>query len=358
MKAKQMMGLVAAAFLLPVFGTAQSAYEDDLYYTPTASRAETTDKSVDTQQPNDNKKESIRIHDQTGTLKSYRMRDVDEYNRRVPESEAEEHSTTAATDEERSFEYSERVRRFHDPKFTTHITDDEYVSIYVEDGADVDIYYTDGPYSSWMSPFYYDYYYYPRYGYRWNYGFGSYYDPWGYYGWGYDPWYSGYYWGWSYNPWPYYGYHHYYHSGWGHHHDFRRENRHDNHLLNARQRQFLSSERSGQSVRSKDAKNYNTRSSSTRSSNTRSSSRVNTESSSRREQHTPTYSNERDTRSNYEKKSTRKESPASSSGERNVRSNNSVNRNASGSHGTGTRSSSSPSGGSSRSGSGSGRSRR
>jgi hypothetical protein len=97
------------------------------------------------------------------------------------------------------YEYSERIRRFHDPDFTTHITDGEYLNIYVEEGADVDVYYLDG-YSNWMSPFYYDRYYYPYYGPYWHHwAYFGFYDPWycGYV----NPWYYHYYWGWD--PWFY-----------------------------------------------------------------------------------------------------------------------------------------------------------
>ena len=96
----------------------------------------------------------------------------DEYNRRAsaanPEEVTESNADSSVEEESQPFEYSERVRRFHDPKFTTHITDDEYLNIYIENGADVDVYYVDGDSYRWMSPFYYDSYYYPTFGHRWN----------------------------------------------------------------------------------------------------------------------------------------------------------------------------------------------
>ncbi len=133
-------------------------------------------------------------------------------------------------------EYAERIRRFHNPRYTITIADPGYNDIYFLDDNYWNVY-IEGMYATitptWTNPLWFSYQnspfsynswawrnnwgypYYSGWGgyYGWN-GYnswGSYYDPWysGYYGWGgyYDPWYSGYY-GWGY---PYYG--GYY--GWG-----------------------------------------------------------------------------------------------------------------------------------------------
>lgn len=275
MKTKWYISVLAGLML---FGTAQAQYnyEDDIYYDPT-------------QKPVFQQKAAV---SKTVTKKVYTTtpsgRDVDEYNRR-------EH-TESVIDEElayiedptlmdtletgQPFEYSERIRRFHNKKFNTHITDGAYLNIYVEDAgySDVNIYYIDGYSNAWMSPLYYDSYYYPRNGWslnnwyrdRWN----VYYDPWTYNSWGYyDPWFSVQYhnnfwydpwWGYSgYRPlYPYgydpytYGYYQGYNDGYydrnyggyyGGYYGQRRSNR----VLSTSQRDFVSRVGSGLSSRSR-----------------------------------------------------------------------------------------------------------
>lgn len=247
--------------------TAQAQdFEDDLYFDPSSAKTEKAEnaRKVKTQ-PVKTQKQQVNIYDNTNSLKVYE-RNVDEYNRRPgtgTSSQGVGNDTVSLDSAEldsngQPFEYSERIRRFHDPKFTRHITDDEYLNIYVEDGADVNIYYSDGGYSPFMSPWYYDRYWYPSYGYGWNGWYRTrwswYYDPWMYGGWGYcDPWYTGYYgygFGSWYDPWwgysghygyygyygDYYGYHGgYYHGGLGG--DSFSRNRH---TLSNNQRDFIS----------------------------------------------------------------------------------------------------------------------
>ncbi len=127
-------------------------------------------------------------------------------------------------------EYAERIRRFHNPRFTITIADPGYNDIYFLDNSYWNVY-VDGMYATitptWTNPYWWNYQY-SSFGYNswaWRYNWGN---PWhygmgGYYGWNspfyggyygmYDPWYSGYYgwggyYGWDY---PYYG--GYY--GWG-----------------------------------------------------------------------------------------------------------------------------------------------
>ena len=142
------------------------------------------------------------------------------------------------------FEYAERIRKFHNPRYTITIADPGYNDVYFLDNNYWNVY-MDGMYSTitptWNNPYYWDYQYSPfsynSWAWRYNWGYpswGSYYgmgwsNPWysGYYGWGghygwgggwydpwYSPWYSGYYgwggYGWGY---PYYG--GYYGYGYG-----------------------------------------------------------------------------------------------------------------------------------------------
>ncbi|GAB1415193.1 hypothetical protein MASR2M117_05990 [Paludibacter sp.] len=135
------------------------------------------------------------------------------------------------------YEYAERIRRFHNPKFTIHISDPQFTDIYFLDNYNWNVY-VDGsyawvtptwtnpywnnyywsPYSynswywrsnwyGWHSPYYYDNWY---YSYPWNYGYyGGHYG--GYYGWNSPYYHSYYYGGWGY---PHYGHNMGYYPGW------------------------------------------------------------------------------------------------------------------------------------------------
>ncbi|MHB9055326.1 MAG: hypothetical protein ACYC2P_04120 [Paludibacteraceae bacterium] len=148
-------------------------------------------------------------------------------------------------------DYAERIRRFHNPKYTITIADPGYNDIYFLDDDYWNVY-IDGMYATitptWNNPYWWNYQYspfsysswawrnnwgYPYYG--GYYGLGSYYGGWydpmysGYYGWGgwNDPWYSGYYglgypyyggyygWGGYYDGYPYYGGYYGYPYGYG-----------------------------------------------------------------------------------------------------------------------------------------------
>lgn len=126
-------------------------------------------------------------------------------------------------------EYAERIRRFHNPKYTITIADPGYNDIYFLDENYWNVY-IDGMYATitptWTNPYWFNYQYSPysynSWAWRHNWGYpysgwgGGWYDPWysGYYGWGgyYDPWYSGMY-GWGYPYGGYYGWGGY--GGWG-----------------------------------------------------------------------------------------------------------------------------------------------
>lgn len=114
-------------------------------------------------------------------------------------------------------EYAERIRRFHNPKFTIHISDPAYTDIYFLNPSDWNVY-IDNSYAyvtpTWTNPWYWNYmwapYSYSSLSWRWNFGFGSwgFYWGYGYPGWGYNP-----YWGWAGPAW-------YPHWGWGGHHHY------------------------------------------------------------------------------------------------------------------------------------------
>ena len=209
--------LFILALAIPWALGAQNVYEDDLYYHPKFESAIT--KTESSQDLSSLQAEKV-TENNTAVVNNQSNRDVDVYNRRPSikndelsvnyEEEFMDDSVLISREEYEDFQYSERIRRFHNDKFTTHITDDGYVNIYVEDGANVDIYYMeDNNWNPWMSPWYYDVYYRP-YQYGWShYGYYGYYSPWRFNGWYYgfhDPWYYSWYspwyhsWGWD----PYY----------------------------------------------------------------------------------------------------------------------------------------------------------
>lgn len=133
---------------------------------------------------------------------------------------------------ESDLEYAERIRRFHNPKYTITIADPGYNDIYFLDDDYWNVY-VDGMYATvtptWNNPYYWNYqwvpYSYSSWAWRANWGYPS----WGsYYGWGgyprhsgfgyggwYDPWHSGYYgWGGGYGWGDYYGWGYPYYGGY------------------------------------------------------------------------------------------------------------------------------------------------
>jgi hypothetical protein len=117
-------------------------------------------------------------------------------------------------------EYAERIRRFHNPKYSIFIGDPRYNDIYFLNSSDWNVY-VDDSYAyvtpTWTNPYWWNYNYGPMgfgsYGFGWHspyYGFGNIYNPWGYdnfygyggmygygnywdlYGYGYGGYYGGY----------------------------------------------------------------------------------------------------------------------------------------------------------------------
>lgn len=117
-------------------------------------------------------------------------------------------------------EYAERIRRFHNPKYTIFIGDPNYSDIYFLNNFDWNVY-VDGSYAyvtpTWTNPYWFDYMYRPYSYNNWYWG-NSWYSPYSVYGgWGYNNWGSPFYGGWGYNYWgnPYYGSWSYPYYGYG-----------------------------------------------------------------------------------------------------------------------------------------------
>lgn len=133
---------------------------------------------------------------------------------------------------ESDLEYAERIRRFHNPKYTIHISNPAWNDLYFLDSWDWNVY-VDGTYAwvtpTWTNSLWFDYHYRP-YSYNrwnsWNSWHSPYYGGWGGYGWGgWNSWSHGYHSGYyaGYYGWPYgygggyggyYGYGNYWNS-WG-----------------------------------------------------------------------------------------------------------------------------------------------
>lgn len=211
MKTRILTLLCTIAFVSTANLSAQS-YNDDAYYHPKLAKKHSLSLNL---------KEDKSVEGAKVQPASLATRDVDEYNRRgIADKASSSDSVLISAEEYQEFQYSERIRRFHDADFTTHITDDGYMNIYLEEGAEVTIFYDDNRwddyyYHAWMSPWAYDMYYRPYWTYNYHYytydyHWHRYHHDWYYWG-GYDPWYYG----WScafYDPfWPSYHHHHHHH---------------------------------------------------------------------------------------------------------------------------------------------------
>ena len=191
--------------------------EDDLYYQPKDKNPivekKKQEKSTSTYQQPVATTTTTTTTVTTTTAQSDYDREVDAYNRRYS-SEATDTIPSITLDEftrmtqkneqdadddntgyylngfegsQSDLEYAERIRRFHNPKFTIHISDPAYTDIYFLDPTDWNVY-IDNSYAfvtpTWTNPWYWNYtwapYSYSSLSWRWNFGFGSWGFSWGY----------------------------------------------------------------------------------------------------------------------------------------------------------------------------------
>ncbi len=204
---------------------ASAQYWDDLYIRPSTRDEIRQQREKQAEQERAEAEKKRAEAEQTYVPDS--LWNVDAYNRRyeVPEETAYdpeatvetagEDTTPYADDEgyylngfygtQSDLEYAERIRKFHNPRFTVHITDPAYTEIYFLNSNDWNVY-IDGTYAyvtpTWTNPWYWDYMWspYSYWGPSWRWS--SY-----YWGWGYP--YYGFGWSWGY---PYY-HHHHHHYG-------------------------------------------------------------------------------------------------------------------------------------------------
>lgn len=268
MKTK-VLALFLAALSATFSGLAQSKFtpEDDIYYTPGKSNS-----VIESKRKADNSTSTATSNSSTGnytpetipnTQSVNRERDVNDYNRRYSNGSGERNNDQSTTNEqyqsaygggydteyyvqeedgyylngfngtESDYQYAERIRRFHNPRFTVHISDPFYNDLFFLNSYDWNVY-MDGSFAwvtpTWTNPWSWNYMWtpfnYSSIGWRSSlWGFGG--------GWGMNPWHGGghwggnwgwsnSYWGWNNCNWGWGGHHnHYPNWGWGGNHQNR-----------------------------------------------------------------------------------------------------------------------------------------
>ncbi|MFZ4455901.1 MAG: hypothetical protein ACOYOT_06740 [Bacteroidales bacterium] len=210
---------ISLLFALPMFVFAQSKYipEDDIYVSKGEEnpivKIKTQERAQRPQQSYSGYNQEETSNNNTSNNQSY----TDGNQNTVQNNEKGEYLNDFIGSQS-DYEYAERIRRFHNPRFLVHISDPAYSNIYFLNSYDWNVY-TDGAYAwvtpTWTNRYYYNYMwspysYYPSwhngwYGSSWSYGYNSWCDPW------YSPYYSyGYYGGCN----SYYGNHYGYGGGY------------------------------------------------------------------------------------------------------------------------------------------------
>ena len=177
--------------------SAQSYYDDDIYYDASKAKKEKTTKSQVQKTP-----VSSQVYDfpaaDTYEVEGVSYRDIDEYNRRG--NYAKNDTTASDSLMMQDFEYTQRIERFYNPDVVKGSTDEELKTTYYSsvESPEINVYYIDNDpwlWNSWYYPYSWRYHYSPYY---WSYS--SWWGPSWYYGpsWCYDPywgpsWYPGYY---------------------------------------------------------------------------------------------------------------------------------------------------------------------
>lgn len=189
MNFKQLTLFVATAFAAVGFMSAQSYFDDDIYYN--ASKA-TKPAKTQTKNSSSNCK-AVVVYDypsaDTYTVNGTRSISVDEYNRRGIFATDSLSADTTATD----FAYTRRIEQFYNPDIVNASGDKELANIYYMEPDEVNIYVNTPsgywgydyfyPYSAWNTPYWASNYW------RWNssWYWGSWYDPYWSWNWGWGP---------------------------------------------------------------------------------------------------------------------------------------------------------------------------
>jgi len=217
--------IIFLSLLIPTLGYSQKETKviDDIYYSPNDKTPTYSSKNEQKPTYKNGAKEIIfREHSdsikENSTLSMTKEENDSLLNDTIHEEGCYLHGFKGSSSD---YEYAERIRRFHNPKFTIHISDPDYMDLYFLDDYNWNVY-IEGGYAwvtpTWTNPLWFDYYYRPfmynSWYWRWSLYYPSYsywYSPWYYY-----PWHAWYYDPWYYSPW-YYGYYrHPYYGGYYH----------------------------------------------------------------------------------------------------------------------------------------------
>jgi len=220
-----MIGLAASASAV----SAQSYYDDDIYYDASKDKAAKTvttkAKSPSNTRGNyakaatyGNNSATVMVADYPSadnyTVTGTRNISVDDYNRRGIFASDSLSADTTATD----FQYTRRIEQYYNPEIVSGSGDEDLAQIYYMEPQTVNVYVNTPsvywgydyfyPSMAWSSPYYWNNYWRWNSGWYWN----SWYDP--YWAWGWGPswaWGPSWSWGWNHGPSWGWGWNH----GWG-----------------------------------------------------------------------------------------------------------------------------------------------
>lgn len=210
MKIRRFAILMACLFATVSIASAQSYYDDDIYYDASKDKtAKTKSKNTSASNANYYKAATYGNNSATVVVADYPSADnytvngtrsisVDDYNRRGIFASDSLSADSTATD----FQYTHRIEQFYNPEIVTGSGDTELAQIYYMEPQTVNVYVNTPsaywgydyfyPSLAWSSPYYWNNYW------RWNssWYWNSWYDPYWSFGWG-PAWAWGPSWGWG-----------------------------------------------------------------------------------------------------------------------------------------------------------------
>ena len=196
---KPAIKILLLALIFPVGLFSQKEIIDDIYFSP--NDAKSVQKKVKPQKINpingarqivfyDRDTVEIVTKDSTYLLAQANDDTENEYQRE------EGHYLNEFNGSQSDLEYAERIRKFHNPKYTVFLGDPNYNDIYFLNNFDWNVY-VDGSYAyvtpTFTNPYWFNYNYNPYSYNSWGWG-NSWYSPytsfggWGYNNWGYNNW--------------------------------------------------------------------------------------------------------------------------------------------------------------------------
>ena len=214
MKIKRFALFMATAFAAFQMASAQSYFDDDIYYDASKDKAAKTVKKSSGTPQNSNYRKAATYGNNSArvvvadypsadsyTVNGTRSISVDDYNRRGIFATDSLSADTTSTD----FQYTRRIEQYYNPEIVSGSGDEELAQIYYMEPQTVNVYVNTPsaywgydyfyPSIAWGSPFYYNNYWRWNSGWYWN----SWYDP--YWAWGWGPsWAWGPSWSWGWGP--------------------------------------------------------------------------------------------------------------------------------------------------------------